>query len=174
MFVNESFEDDFFKQLPLGFPSTLFVWPVLQEPHLLSARKSQVLASRFRSERANQDDASQFQKVPAGKDAFRRGIPLASPKLETNEEFIVVRAKMRPAILVMPEIPPFGVDNRAIEGKFRGISLLSLKYTVLPILRPVARNLAQHSLKELGEWSSPNSCFFLHVPDYSTSTAFFV
>lgn len=55
--------------------------------------------------------------MAAGKDAFRRSIPLASPKLETNEEFLVVRAKVRPVVLVMPETPSFGVDNRGYRGR---------------------------------------------------------
>jgi hypothetical protein len=54
-----------------------------------------------------------------GADAFSRAIPLASPKLETNEEFLVVRAKVRPAILIMPEAPPFGVDNRGYRGRIQ-------------------------------------------------------
>jgi hypothetical protein len=61
--------------------------------------------------------ASHFQIVAAGRDAFRRNIPLASPKLETNEEFLVVRAKVRPVVLVMPEIPPMGIDNRGYRGR---------------------------------------------------------
>ena len=37
--------------------------------------------------------ASQFRITAAGQDAFKRGLPLHAPKLETNEEFIVIRAK---------------------------------------------------------------------------------
>jgi hypothetical protein len=60
--------------------------------------------------------ASKFQIVPAGKDAFRRGLPLHAPKLETNEEFIVVRAKERPVVLIQPELE-IGFDNRGYRGR---------------------------------------------------------
>jgi hypothetical protein len=76
--------------------------------------------------------ASQFQIVAAGKDAFRRGIPLASPKLETNEEFLVIRAKVRPVVLVMPEIPAFGVDNRGYRGRVqRHLCLVGQVYGIV-------------------------------------------
>jgi hypothetical protein len=51
----------------------------------------------------------------APSDAFRRGLPLHAPKLETNEEFIAVRAKVRPVILIQPEAP-LGFDNRGYRG----------------------------------------------------------
>jgi hypothetical protein len=54
--------------------------------------------------------------VSAGKDAFRRGLPLHVPKLETNEEFIVVRAKERPVVLVQPELE-IGFQNRGYRGR---------------------------------------------------------
>jgi hypothetical protein len=55
--------------------------------------------------------------VAAPQDAFRRTIPLHVPKLETNEEFLVVRAKRRPVILVQPEIPLSAVENRGYRGR---------------------------------------------------------
>lgn len=48
--------------------------------------------------------ALSFDIVPAGGDAFKRFMPLVKPKLETDEEFIVIRAKRRPVILLSP--PP--------------------------------------------------------------------
>jgi hypothetical protein len=62
--------------------------------------------------------ASKFQLVVAGKDAFRRGLPLHVPKLETNEEFIVVRAKERPVVLIQPELE-IGFDNRGYCGRIQ-------------------------------------------------------
>jgi hypothetical protein len=44
--------------------------------------------------------ASQFRITTAGQDAFKRTLPLHVPRLETNEEFVVVRAKVRPVILI--------------------------------------------------------------------------
>lgn len=63
--------------------------------------------------------ASQFRITAAGQDAFKRNLPLHAPKLETNEEFIVVRAKIRPVILIQTELPLAGVDNRGYRGKIQ-------------------------------------------------------
>lgn len=63
--------------------------------------------------------ASTFRICPAGKDAFKRTLPLHAPKLETNEEFLVIRAKRRPVILVQPELPLMGVTNQGYRGKIQ-------------------------------------------------------
>ena len=44
--------------------------------------------------------AKSFGITPAGEDAYKRSAPLADPKLTTREEFPVVRAKIRPVILL--------------------------------------------------------------------------
>jgi hypothetical protein len=49
--------------------------------------------------------ATSFQIVVTPGDSFRRGAPLHTPRLETNEEFTVVRAKRRPVILMSPSTP---------------------------------------------------------------------
>lgn len=46
--------------------------------------------------------ATTFQITAAGQDAYRRTTPLGNPKLETSEEFPVVRAKKRPVVLIKP------------------------------------------------------------------------
>src|SRR2546426_6404865 len=54
---------------------------------------------------ASQTAATAFSIVPAPGDRFRRAAPLHSPRLETNEEFIAIRAKIRPVILMSPSTP---------------------------------------------------------------------
>src|SRR5438309_11669873 len=49
--------------------------------------------------------ATSFRSVAAPGDAFNRSAPLHTPRLETNEEFPVVRAKRRPVILMSPATP---------------------------------------------------------------------
>ena len=61
--------------------------------------------------------ATQFRITAAGQDAFKRSLPLHSPKLETNEEFVVVRAKIRPVVLIQAELPLAGVENRGFRGR---------------------------------------------------------
>jgi len=39
--------------------------------------------------------------------------------LETNEEFLVVRAKVRPVILIQTELPLAGVDNKGYRGRIQ-------------------------------------------------------
>ncbi len=51
---------------------------------------------------ASRTSATTFQLVAAPGDAFARAAPLHTPKLETNEEFLGVRAKRRPVILLSP------------------------------------------------------------------------
>jgi len=134
MFIDEWFEDDFFKQLPLGFHQHFSFGQFFRTHTYYPHENLEFWRPVSDPNEPTKTIASQFQIVPAGKDAFRRGIPLASPKLETNEEFIVVRAKMRPAILVMPEIPPFGVDNRGYRGKVqRHLSLVAQVYGLADI-----------------------------------------
>src|SRR5712692_763404 len=119
MFVDEWFGEGFYKQLPLGYHAQFvlgqFFWTHTYYPHEHLELWRPVLDAG----EPTKTIASIFQIVSAPKDAFRRGIPLASPKLETNEEFIVVRAKMRPTLLVLPELPPMGVDNVGYRGRIQ-------------------------------------------------------
>jgi len=50
----------------------------------------------------SQTTVNSFRMEPAGKDAFKRAMPLYIPPLETNEELIVAKAKRRPVILLSP------------------------------------------------------------------------
>jgi len=77
--------------------------------------------------------ASSFGIVPAGKDRFNRSLPLAAPKLATNEEFIVVRAKYRPVILMAPAPANLGI------AKGRGSA---------PLYRPLATVVPIFSLQD--------------------------
>jgi hypothetical protein len=117
MYVDEYIGDGFFKQLPLGYHQHFsfgqIFWTHAYYPH----EHLELWRPIFDANEPTKTIATQFQITAAGQDAFRRNIPLAAPKLETNEEFVVLRAKKRPVLLVMPEAPPFGVDNRGYRGK---------------------------------------------------------
>lgn len=64
---------------------------------------------------SNYDDsktyANKFCIEPAGLDVFKREIPLYAPKLEKNEEFIVIRAKIRPSVLIFPPQDDIDVEE---------------------------------------------------------------
>jgi hypothetical protein len=117
MYIDEWFGEEFFKKLPLGY-HTQFSFGQLFRTHAYYPHENlELWRPILDPSEPTKTTASQFHIEAAGKDAFRRGIPLASPKLETNEEFLVVRAKVRPVMLVMPETPSFGIDNRGYRGK---------------------------------------------------------
>jgi hypothetical protein len=117
MYVDEYIGDGFFKQLALGYHQNFsfgqIFWTHAYYPH----EHLELWRPIIDANEPTKTIAAQFQITAAGQDAFRRNIPLAAPKLETNEEFVVLRAKKRPVVLVMPEAPPLGVDNRGYRGK---------------------------------------------------------
>jgi hypothetical protein len=117
MFIDEWFGDKFYKQLPLGFHQHFSFGQLFKTHAYYPHENLQLWRPVPDPSEPTKTIASQFQIVAAGQDAFRRAIPLGAPKLETNEEFLVVRAKIRPVVLVMPETPSFGVDNRGYRGK---------------------------------------------------------
>jgi len=61
--------------------------------------------------------ALSFCKVSAGGDAFQRSTPLVNPSLETAEEFIVIKAKKRPVILLCPPLREITATERIRYGE---------------------------------------------------------
>jgi hypothetical protein len=51
-------------------------------------------------DKLTQTNAKDFNILGGATDLFRRQLPLYVPKLEVNEEFLVVRAKKRPVVLI--------------------------------------------------------------------------
>jgi len=117
MFIDEWFDDNFYKKLPLGYHSQFcfaqFFWTHAYYPHEHLELWRPILDPNEQTKTI----ASAFHIVAAPQDAFRRNIPLHVPKLETNEEFLVVRAKRRPVILVQPEISLSAVQNQGYRGR---------------------------------------------------------
>jgi hypothetical protein len=119
LFIDEWFGEQFYKKLPLGFHSH-FTFGQLFRTHAYYPHENlELWRPIIDPNEPTKTTASAFQLVPAGQDAFKRGIPLATPKLETNEEFIVLRAKVRPVMLIVPELAPIGVQERGYRGKIQ-------------------------------------------------------
>ena len=120
MFVDDWFTADFYIQLPLGYHSPAnFRFGQFFKTHAYYPHERLELWRPIPDpNEPTKTIASKFQLVVAGKDAFRRGLPLHVPKLETNEEFIVVRAKERPVVLIQPELE-IGFDNRGYRGRIQ-------------------------------------------------------
>jgi hypothetical protein len=113
MFVDEWFSVDFYIQLPLGYhnPGNFRFGQFFKTHAYYPHEHLELWRPLPDPSEPTKTIASKFQIVGAGKDAFRRGLPLHVPKLETNEEFIVVRAKERPVVLIQPELE-IGFDNK--------------------------------------------------------------
>jgi hypothetical protein len=74
-----------------------------------------------------QTTADVFRQHAAGQDAYNRPKALITPKLEINEEFPVVRAKRRPAILLRPApLKPTGTPSK----QFPELALVLPMYSV--------------------------------------------
>jgi hypothetical protein len=68
--------------------------------------------------------ATDFRITAAGEDAFRRAMPLKSPPLTTNEEFIVAKAKRRPVIMASPAPPDPKIPSSTGRRVHRAIALV--------------------------------------------------
>ena len=82
--------------------------------------------------------ATTFWIEAAGADAFGHAMPLHTPKLETNEEFVVVRSKRRPVIVVCP--PPQAPQVHRIRGGGRVYRRLAM---VVPVYSLMSRHTGQ-------------------------------
>jgi hypothetical protein len=60
--------------------------------------------------------ATNFRIVTAGNDAFRRSAPYNSPQLASNEEFIALKAKKRPVVLIQPADAKLSEIRRGAHG----------------------------------------------------------
>ncbi len=158
LFIDEWLGDKSYKKLPLGFHSHFsfgqIFWTHAYYPH----ENLELWRPIFDPGRQTKTYASSFQIVAAGQDAFKRSIPLASPKLETNEELLVVRAKVRPVILLMPELPPLEFKNMATAERFSGVAVWWRKCLAWSTKRQAQRNSHRPSLSVSAGWNSHSSC----------------
>lgn len=117
MFVDEFFDSGYYQELPLERRNQLkfgrVCWTHAYYPH----ENLQFFRPVPDSTEPTRTIASKFQIESAGADAFRRRLPLEVPPLKTNEEFLVVRAKKRPVIVVQPELPISPTINRGYGGR---------------------------------------------------------
>lgn len=118
---------------------------------------------------ASRTSATAFRLVPAPGDAFARDVPLHTPRLETNEEFLGVRAKRRPVILLNP-VPP-DPQVPPVRGGGRVYRRLAL---VVPIFSLVHRHTGEYKyhpvfVERLRMLAYPE---FLYLPPHPGVLAF--
>jgi hypothetical protein len=98
MFIDEWYDKSFYRDLPVGYRETLsfgqLFWTHAYYPH----ENLELWRPIPTPDEPTKTLAKEFQIQAAGKDALGRAYPLHVPKLATNEEFIVIRAKRRPVI----------------------------------------------------------------------------
>lgn len=119
MFIDEWFGDDgYYTKLPLDFRNRYefgqVFWTHAYYPH----EHLEIWRPVPEENEPTKTIAKTFRIQAAGQDAFRRSLPIAVPALPTDEEFLVVRAKRRPVVLVQPELP-VGFDNRGFRGRLQ-------------------------------------------------------
>jgi len=107
MFIDELFSDDFYKKLALNYARHdaycfgQFFWTHAYYPH----ENLELWRPISDPSEPTKTIAREFQIVSSAPDKFSRSLPLGAPPLKTNEEFLVIRAKVRPVVLIFPEIP---------------------------------------------------------------------
>jgi hypothetical protein len=118
MFIDELFSTDFYTELQLGYhnPANFRFGQFFRTHAYYPHEHLEIWRPIPEPDEPTKTTASRFQIVHAGKDAFRRTLPLQAPKLETNEEFLVIRAKERPVVLIQPELE-IGFNNRGYRGR---------------------------------------------------------
>jgi hypothetical protein len=119
MFIDEWYDKSFYRDLPIGYRDTFafgqLFWTHTYYPH----ENLELWRPMPSTDEPTKTLAREFQLQAAGKDAFRRACPLHVPKLETNEEFIVIRAKRRPVILMQGGSSLNESDNKGFRGRLQ-------------------------------------------------------
>ena len=117
MFIDEWFGKNYYQQLGVGYHTQLsfgqVFWTHAYYPHL----NLELWRPSPTPGEPTKTFAKDFQIRSGSPDAFARSIPLHAPKLETNEEFLVIRAKRRPVVLLQPENTLSNEDNVGFRGK---------------------------------------------------------
>lgn len=116
-YIDEFVGTDFYKRLDLNYRTTFhfgqLFWTHAYYPH----ENLEVFRPIFDPGEPTKTTADKFRLVTAGGDAFNRSIPLHVPSLKVKEEFLAIRAKIRPVILVRPEIPIPEAISRGQGGR---------------------------------------------------------
>jgi hypothetical protein len=122
MFIDEWFEpSEYYADLPVGFhQAENFRFGQICWTHAYYSHENlEFWRPQFDPGEPTRTIASKFNIAPKGADAFSRAYPLHAPKLEIDEEFIVLRAKRRPVILLRAAKPWADVDNKGFRGKIQ-------------------------------------------------------
>ena len=129
MFLHELITD-FYEKLGLDYRATLRPSQICTAPVLYSYENAQVWRpSRFDGSQTN---ATDFQIVSQPGDAYRQSSTIHTPRLEPYEEFPVIRAKVRPVLVLVPEPSPITIQEIRGGGRInRHLCLVAPCYSVV-------------------------------------------
>ena|SRR2546427_2932298 len=130
----EVFLDDlvsaYYDDLGLGYAKALVSGQICWVPILYIHEHKEIW--RPQSTDQTGTTATTFIITAVGQDAYNRSAPLASPRLTTREEFPVVRAKIRPVILLTAPLSEIaGAAGRRENRINRGLCLVAPLYSIL-------------------------------------------
>lgn len=129
VFLHE-FIDDFYEKLGLDYRAKLRPGQICRAPILYAYENAEIW--RPSKYDGSQTNATDFQPVAQPGDAYTRATTIHTPRLEPYEEFPVVRAKVRPAILLVPDPPEIATDEIRGGGRVnRHLCLVAPCYSVV-------------------------------------------
>jgi hypothetical protein len=117
-FFDEYCGSGFYKQLGLDYHKT-FHFGQFYLTHAYYPHENLQFWRPIRYSGPSRTIAEEFHLETAGTDAFRHGLPLGAPKLASNEDFLVIRAKIRPVLLLQPENPLLEDLNKGYRSKLQ-------------------------------------------------------
>ena len=131
MFIDEWFQNDFYKKLPLGYHSNYCFGQILWTPAHYVAEDLHLWRPEYDPNEPTRSLATRFNMVGMPGDAYNRSFPLHAPKLEIDEEFVVVRAKRRPVILVQATAPLADISNRGFRRFGRNRVMVAQVFSIV-------------------------------------------
>jgi hypothetical protein len=117
-FFDEYLGTGFYKQLGLNYRTTLLFGQIYLT-HAYYPHENLQFWRPIKLEGPSKTIATDFRIEPAGKDAFKHNLPLGIPKRESDEEFLVIKAKVRPVLLLQAENPTLSNVNKKYRAKLQ-------------------------------------------------------
>src|ERR1700733_8563163 len=115
-FVDEVFEKDFYKEQGAKDPPQFSFGQIFTTPAYYPHEQMQIWRPAPDPTEPTKTYAEEFVIMPKVGNAFKRDLPLGAPPLKANEEFLVIRAKIRPVVVIRPELPPLDISKGSYKG----------------------------------------------------------
>jgi hypothetical protein len=122
--------EDFYEKLGLDYRTNLRLGQICRGPILYSYENAEIWRpSRYDGSQTN---ATDFRVTAQPGDAYTCTTTIHTPRLEPYEEFPVIRAKVRPVILLVPDPPEIAAQEIRGGGRVnRHLCLVAPCYSVV-------------------------------------------